>query len=295
MPRSILVIDTPSVKRYVFGTDALAEIRGASALLDTLNRQRTPEKIEEIPGARKIYANGGSAQFMIEAERDVIERQARALQRLYREETASGATIAYGIGDYPNHVPYPEALRQAFDDLRAQRERLLRVPPLDTFPLVKECESCSLRPVEKRVRLPEGKITWLCAVCARKRRAKHELFGKAGVWKEFEDHAGRRIERIESLQELGEWIAIVYADGNSMGKWVKSLPSPESFSIFSKTVDAAIRTACFETLLEIFGTEGVKADILLLGGDDLIVAIEANHALDFAYEVAKRFSEATRI
>ena len=34
----VVVIDTPSIKNYVFGTDLLNEVRGASARLDTLNR-----------------------------------------------------------------------------------------------------------------------------------------------------------------------------------------------------------------------------------------------------------------
>ena len=37
MTRFLVQIDTPGIKQFIFGTDALAEIRGASALLDRLN------------------------------------------------------------------------------------------------------------------------------------------------------------------------------------------------------------------------------------------------------------------
>lgn len=41
MERFLLITDTTGIKQFVFGTDALAEVRGASALLDRLNRVET--------------------------------------------------------------------------------------------------------------------------------------------------------------------------------------------------------------------------------------------------------------
>ncbi len=48
MPQFLVVIDTPGIKQFVFGTDALAEIRGASALLDRLNRRETQERLNDM-------------------------------------------------------------------------------------------------------------------------------------------------------------------------------------------------------------------------------------------------------
>ena len=39
MRKSLVALDTDHIKGYVFGTDKLKEIRGASSLLDRLNRQ----------------------------------------------------------------------------------------------------------------------------------------------------------------------------------------------------------------------------------------------------------------
>jgi hypothetical protein len=35
---SLIAFDTNAIKQYVFGTDKLREIRGASSILDNLNR-----------------------------------------------------------------------------------------------------------------------------------------------------------------------------------------------------------------------------------------------------------------
>jgi hypothetical protein len=44
---SLVAFDTDHIKEYVFGTDRLKEIRGASSLLDRLNRR----EMEEVPGS----------------------------------------------------------------------------------------------------------------------------------------------------------------------------------------------------------------------------------------------------
>jgi hypothetical protein len=43
----IVVTGVPSIKKYVFGTDQLKEIRGASALLEDLTRNRIIEYLNK--------------------------------------------------------------------------------------------------------------------------------------------------------------------------------------------------------------------------------------------------------
>lgn len=50
----VVVIDTPSIKKFVFGTDTLNEVRGASALLDWLNQ----EEMKKTPAQPSGYDTG---------------------------------------------------------------------------------------------------------------------------------------------------------------------------------------------------------------------------------------------
>ena len=68
----LTVVETPSIKKYVFSTDKLMEIRGASALLDYLNRHELEAILK--PG-EKIYANGGSGQFVFEMSAKLLKLQ----------------------------------------------------------------------------------------------------------------------------------------------------------------------------------------------------------------------------
>ena len=121
--------------------------------------------------------------------------------------------------------------------------------------------------------------------------------------------------RCKSLTDIGDrsswrdYIGVVYADGNSMGKIIQAMDRPETFRQFSRIVDESIREACFTALSQISESEINKvrealkqyrrfdplaADILLLGGDDLLVAVPADRALDFTLKVTNEFERLTQ-
>src|SRR5260370_12211471 len=65
--KSLVALDTDHIKQYVFATDKLKEIRGASSILDGLNRQEMRNiaaKFQALP----IYTNGGAGLFVVDAD-----------------------------------------------------------------------------------------------------------------------------------------------------------------------------------------------------------------------------------
>jgi hypothetical protein len=111
---ALLALDTDHIKGYVFGTSKLKEIRGASSRIDYLNRTRMNEKAHEIAKengfkAREIFAYGGSALFLIEANQGQVEERAedlgRTIQQLYRGSTGGGASISYAVQPIPYTGP----------------------------------------------------------------------------------------------------------------------------------------------------------------------------------------------
>ena len=100
MPRYLIVFDTPGIKQFVFGTDALAEVRGASALLDQLNRFETEKRLCQALGAdvTKIFANGGTGQFVVQApDRDHVRAALDRLTAYYREQTGGEVRPLAGV------------------------------------------------------------------------------------------------------------------------------------------------------------------------------------------------------
>src|SRR5690242_12787619 len=81
----LVVLETQKVKGYLFASPILRETRGASLLLDRLNRQKTRELLEETAGT-PVYLGGGSGRVLFRS-REQAEAFARKVAALYREET----------------------------------------------------------------------------------------------------------------------------------------------------------------------------------------------------------------
>src|SRR5690348_2010640 len=91
--KSLVALDTDHIKGYVFATDTLKEIRGASSILDHLNRVVMEEVANEFGKdvAEPIYTNGGSGLFVINT--DQIMAFCQKIKRRYRDITHDGASI----------------------------------------------------------------------------------------------------------------------------------------------------------------------------------------------------------
>ena len=321
-----VVIDTPSIKKYVFGTDPLNEIRGASARLDWLNRSKMEGCLKEHPGmgsVDKIYANGGSAQFLIHScDATTIKAACESMVRYIREQTGGEVVVVYGIAalEDQDEVSYRDAVRMAHFQLRCQRDFATSHRSSSLIPIMMGCESdpdlpaaCINRDGDVLSKSSYGKSE-------EGRETRHGVLwsgwmrhlSDTGAWLASERWQELRCERITEIGDRSSWdgyLGVVYADGNAMGKFVQAIDQPETFRQFSKIVDKSIREACFTALNHILAPEIDKvretfeqqghpeplpADILLLGGDDLLVAVPADRALGFALIVTNAFERLTK-
>ncbi len=99
-----------------------------------------------------------------------------------------------------------------------------------------------------------------------------------------------------------DYLGLIYADANNMGAVMDELETLEKRKAVAKLVDAAVyiamRTAVAEHLPVVEGDVGTPFmfpfDILMIGGDDIMVVTPANVAIDIALTLAKTFQEETR-
>ena len=111
--KSLVAFDTDHIKSYVFGTDRLKEIRGASALLDELNRkdmleiakQFCREKGIERDTRDVIYLNGGSGLFLLMTDKNTAKEFGERVQRRYRGAAADGASVTCVVHELPEDLP----------------------------------------------------------------------------------------------------------------------------------------------------------------------------------------------
>lgn len=326
--RHLVVFDTPSIKQYVFGTNALREMRGASANLVRLNGIDTLKELEEAfpAGASvdRIYANGGAAQFLIaNSDSDQVRKACRRVVAHFMRETVGDVEPVYGVAELSGDNDYPQAIRKAHFELRCRREMGCSTRAAPLIPLMAECASASHLPATGMSSIGGDRPRPLSESShVKEKRGRYAK--EHGIWSEWMKYlasTGTWLDedqwdplRCDLTEQIGSassrmegYMGIVYADGNAMGQIVQQLNSPGVCRAFSEIVDGSIHTACFEALEEICAPEiaqvrtardnafpRLPADILLLGGDDLLVLLPADRAVTFAAVAASRFQSLTQ-
>lgn len=324
MQSYLVVFDVPGIKNYVFGTDPLVEIRGASSRLVWLNCERMAAVLVDQLGSSNVYevfANGGTAQFRIHGgDVDQVNTACEAVAGEFRRQSGDELQLLWGLAEFGDD--YSLAVQQAHHNLRQMRDSGRTVFAASTFPLLAECASSSDRPASERSRRDalfggedEERLVSKSTVLKQKPTSR-------GLWDDWMQFlTGRHPQMFVEGNRAGELrcrdfadlvqdrdgrserLGLVYADGNAMGQLVRDLDSIETCRAFSSLVDQSIRGACHQALEEVCDIDlrqiehsrhgQIRADILLLGGDDLLVALPAERALPFAERAATLFREET--
>ena len=315
--KSLVSFDTDRIKEYIFATGKLKEIRGASAILDELNRGDMVKKCQEFH-AEKIYANGGSGMFTVPETSATTFVQ--AVEKEYRLQTLT-SSITSAVTELPDgftdQTPVSRHLQTLACRLRLKKNQNILNQPVLTHPFLRTCDSCGEQYASQSVTVPE----LLCQSCQYKRDKNSEVRAdiKGVITAETEDvehklwhhllgnlaRAGYSMtgkNRPDDFDDLGEmsepknYMGLIYADGDSMGKVLESLENLDQIKKFSKAVDDAIYQAVHEAILAYLspGDKYFPFDILMLGGDDLVMVTTAHKALEVSMKITEKFSELTK-
>ena len=323
MGQQLVSFDTDRIKNYVFATGKLKEIRGASAILDELNRWDMVKTAEAF-NAPKIYANGGSGMFVVDEASS--EALIQSVQKLYCYNTLTGSITGVSV-ELPDGFSNQDAV-QCYRQTLAYRLRVAKDEnatdsTLLSHPYMRTCDSCGEGYASHQVIIEEELIEpeLLCRSCVNKRDKdseikkeidaitagqlpsppKHKLWyrlltelegaGYSIAGKNRPDDFGT----IGSLSTPKNYMGVIYADGNNMGKELESLCNLDKVENFSVAVDDAIYQAVKEAILKYLPPQEIyfPFDILLLGGDDLVMVVPAHKVIEVAMLVAQKFSEFT--
>ena len=371
MGKSLVAFDTEHIKQYVFGTDKLREIRGASSQLDYLNRiVMTSKENDQIFPFQiiQVYANGGGALFVVDSDdKDAADTFGRYIQHQYRERTGGGASITYAVQHLPEELHVTEGgddTEHLVDDPRiALHLELLRwklheqklTPPqsvvsLPSHPFMRPCSACGIFYAEpdypfqpdpdvafdqeeedirdvaetderyclscqvKRNRDRTVKLLIRKIIRDRKRMEKNEylwdelLYRLRDIGYDLPRNAKRPqdFNVFEQFKQGKDYLGFIYADGNGMGKRFADCQGLKEYSQLAVTVDRAIYTAVCRAIRDHLKIEDhlkpqnkdkgpvLPFDLLLLGGDDVLMVVPASAALDVAKTIAQEFHNEMR-
>lgn len=342
--KSLVALDTDHIKEYVFGTDRLKEIRGASSLLDRLNR-REMEEVARQHGIeiKAIYTNGGAGLFVVDADR--AQEFKLLVQQRYREMSKGRASVIGVVQELPDEAP--ERIEDLMDynlqhqlELMRYRLRMEKDSPPDVIalpshPFMRPCNSCGNNYAENEHHDPGEPNTFYCASCLGKQdedgRIKQHISGtveridkgervkEVYLWDRilrYLKEAGynfkgepKRLDRPNDFNEFyhfteaKDYLGLIYADANNMGVEIEKQHTLGALQKFAFHVDEAIFRAMSRAITQYLPTvpinrDGEKVsifpfDILLVGGDDIVLATDAAKAMNVALTIAQEFRRLT--
>lgn len=300
-----LYLELEGIQRFVFASPKLKVIRGGSAVLDHFNRVQMLDLANEAGGELVVSAGGHCLVKGLSRERATVFAQKSS--RMLRKRTDGQVGLSWGIAeDQRNWRATWTALRE--DQSRRALETPPAPPPLPPFVVL--CSSCGIAPATALEDLLDRDLKPLCDSCRTRINEAREL-GRGTIWDRLrrylgphqhpgDDESFRKLlpeREFEDLAELGsrrEYFAYLYCDGNGMGKLLREADSDEGYGKLSRRIDDALHKAVASAVLKYCSPdsrtrERFAADVLLLGGDDLVVALPADRGVAFATEVLNVF------
>ncbi len=357
MQKSLVALDTNDPKGYVFKTDTLREIRGASSIFDRLNRV-TMVEIARESSASLIYAHGGSGLFLV--DEDKADAFGKRVQKTFLEVSRGGFSIIYAVQRLPADVS-EDVEKLMIDDvrrelelvrykLREEKDRADTLLALPAHPFLRPCDACGLEYAEEK-ESDHGRTYFYCASCKEKHdedgrveesiestikalreersqraispsalpkeRGQKFLWDRILVSLEKTDYKGLfdNTQQIPErpgdftvfryLPRSKEYLGLIYADVNNTGAKIEALTTLAEIKDLATSVNQAIYAAtcsAIESKLPISMVSGGQMnktplfpfDILLLGGDDVMLVTDATRAMDVALALAQEFRRFTK-
>ncbi len=309
---------TVRIKEYFLQNNKIKAIRGASLLLDSINRDRYPRFFAQDPRLTPeglVYCGGAGALAVVPIS--AAAAAAAEWERLHDQVTLAAQGVAVwaeveaiqlalafpavaaqleALLEERRHSRIPwclePALEQAQPDLWYSGESCW--PDLHRPPRGPLCHHCGMRrPITQTVPGDEvEEAEDLCLPCAIRVQAGSR---RSRFWALYERYVGRRPagQPARSLDELaaahgdGRSIAVLYGDGNNMGAVVQRQDNPARLRSFSQRVEQAMYQAVFPALDRHLGSMAVE--FIALGGDDLLFIMPAACALETAIAIGEAF------
>lgn len=302
----LVALDINAIHEFIFGTNKLKEIKGASILLDKLNRKIPIDELKaENYGSKSvdykcILAGGGNLKVLF-TDINKAKQYQKYLIRTFKD--MSNVKFTTILSERKKET---EDGKQETEDQWIKRiERELQMAKnlhKETFQIIssgffKACQACGQNPAEKKDPHAEEE-RFICKSCYQKMN-ESKNYKHAKIYKKFFEKVGLDPEQSYDLfpsdfngigqkSEPKGYIGFIYADGNRMGECLEKIDSFDTLEKFSEDVDDATIDATVNTLAKHFEGD-FPFQIILAGGDDLIIALPAHKAVDVAIEFCKNF------
>lgn len=284
------------IQDFIFKTNELRHIVGASELVEQIctsdfNEFEENEKGEKTE--RFVVRAAGNIKYIFTDEETCKRAFCEFPKKVMTK--APGITVSQAVYGYNSESEFKTAIDEVERQLKTQRNK----PPksvLSGLMGIKRANNTGL-PVTGRTKDKEGNLLLFDDATSAKLAVSNNT-----VRKLCEKSFGSTIEdkqvayNISEITGKNDWIAIIHADGNGLGKVVQKVgKDKEIFREFSEKLNIATTLAANAA----YGAVEKKFKIIpirpvVLSGDDMTVIIRGDLAIEYAKVFIKTFEVKTQ-
>ena len=317
-----LLFEINGIQSYLFASGRLREVIGASEMLDLLTNKSASDNLfcavcRQIPGGEDIECSrrAGGAFYIFCARREPLEAF-MGLWTLAVQHWVPEILYDIALGEGANHL---EAFEDARQKLQVDRSRnRIRLPAASPITERNRRRGLAAEFVHKNDGLIDATTArrkvfsdLSCAGFIQRFSPPESKLGWRD-WPTNMDSAEKENDKDNSFPFSGEnrTVALIHADGNGLGQVllnanqaVRANPSRfiELYEEISKMVENSTIEAAHEATRRVLlparekeGSAALAARPVLLGGEDVIVIVRGDLALDYMEVFAEAFDRESR-
>lgn len=292
----LVCFDTDRIKQYLFASSRLKEIRGGSALIAERDEKRK-NKLENHYGQQHVvYSAGGGAAVLVSTEEEA-QKLIAEVEHEFRAHTITASITGVYVKVDTSSAEFGAVMSRAGQELRRAKAAKAELSVLPVEPYLRLCNSCGQHPAAQQA--DDGSGDWLCQACYKKRRLGGEKRG--GFFAEFAEWADpttwtektlpEDLDAVGAVSTPPGYVGFIALDGNHIGDLLDKLPTQEAYRQFSEELWKLTREQTFKALKK-YGSprDGVAPfEIVLIGGDDVLLITAADIAIEVALMIAEEF------
>lgn len=282
------------IQGFIFQTEDLRHIAGASELIEQICKEYFSDLFDKQMEKQRIISAAGNIRYILNEEE--CRKAVREFPKMVMTKVP-GITVSQAVVEYNEESDdFGSIVNIMEQKLKIQRNH--PTTPLSAGILgMERSRQTGLPIVHNRY---SSKNTPLDASS----QAKEEAANLSGLCKKsfygYDSEVKLKPQRIpydiEAMTGNNDWIAIIHADGNSLGQVVQTIGhNKEKYKAFSDNLDKATIAAAnsaFESIATDIRENGIiPIRPVVLGGDDMTVIIRGDLALDYLQVYLKKFEE----
>lgn len=322
MNKILMSVETAKIKDFIFSTNKLKVVRGASYLLDYLNQVKVKEILKNngIEKEDIIYIGAGNAKFFVSTE-ESAKKVKKEIEEIYRK-LAPNSKLVVCYREKADKKIW-DVLDELAQDIAIAKSKGFSMINID-LPFVEKCHICnknsaeiSIANLEKdldKVGIEKEYFDWkvvkdreelkqqlinqsskegkICEECLRKiifSNLIKEDKAQSGFYHELEEvlDIDTDINTIDGYQAGNSFIGFMYADGDGLGDFLKNIKEKYINKNLAETLKEKEYIEFLKTFSETLDKNTKEALIEVLTNKD--IKKDSNRELKFKDKVVGEF------